>query len=68
MRGERIMRNPRVCNPVGNSPHTVFNKKDLVAAEGRAMNSGKSITGEAIGGAFCGKSLNTYSLVQPYVS
>jgi len=31
------MRNPRACNPVGNSPHTVFNKKGLVAAEGSAM-------------------------------
>ena len=31
------MRNPRACNPGGNSPHTVFNKMGLVAAEGRAM-------------------------------
>jgi len=32
------MRNPRACNPGGNSPHTVFNKMGLVAAEGRAMS------------------------------
>jgi len=31
------MRNPRAWNPVGNSPHTIFNKKGLVAAEGSAM-------------------------------
>jgi hypothetical protein len=33
------MRNPQAWNPVGNSHHTVFNKKGLVAAEGRAMVS-----------------------------
>jgi hypothetical protein len=37
MREERIMRNPQARNPVDNSPHTAFNMKALVAAEGRAM-------------------------------